>query len=157
MKNALIAFAAAAALLATSVASFAETWTLGDLVIENPRARATPPNAPVSGGYMLIRNNGAEADRLVGGSAPFAGKVEIHEMAMDGDVMRMRELADGLEIPAGGEVMLKPGGYHVMFMQMRETLDPGKPRKVTLRFENAGEIEIDFEVLTPDKIQMNMN
>ena len=156
MKNALIAVAAAAAFLGASAAAFAESWTLGDLVIENPAARATPPNAPVSGGYMVIRNNGDEPDRLIGGAADFAGKVEIHEMAMDGEVMKMRQLADGLEIPAHGEVTLKPGGYHVMFMQMKEQLEPETSRKATLVFEKAGEVEIDFSVVTPDKLKMDM-
>ena len=157
MKKTLTAFAASAALLATSVASFAADYTLGDLVIESPKARATPPGAPVSGGYMMIRNNGDKPDRLIAGSAPFAGKVEIHEMAMEGDVMKIRELEDGLEIPPGGMVMLKPGGYHVMFMQMKENLEAGTRQKVRLQFQNAGEIEMDFDVVSPDMLKMNMN
>ena len=156
MKNALIAVAAAAAFLGASAAAFAESWTLGDLVIENPAARATPPNAPVSGGYMVIRNNGDEPDRLIGGAADFAGKVEIHEMAMDGEVMKMRQLADGLEIPAHGEVTLKPGGYHVMFMQMKEQLQPDTTRTIPLEFEKAGTIDVDATVLDPAKLQMRM-
>jgi len=156
MKKAITAFATAAVLLGASVASFATDYTLGDLVIENPRARATPPGAPVSGGYMMIRNNGAEADRLIGGSAPFAGKVEIHEMAMEGDVMKMRQLENGLEIPAGGMVTLKPGGFHVMFMQMKEQLQEGTTQKVTLQFEKAGEIEVDVDVQSPDQLKMKM-
>jgi copper(I)-binding protein len=74
-------------------------YKLGSLEIEQPYARATPPNAPVSGGYMTIRNSGAETDRLISGEADFADRVEIHEMAMEGDVMKMRQLTDGLEIP----------------------------------------------------------
>jgi copper(I)-binding protein len=157
MKKLVTAFAAAAALLATSAASLAETYTLGDLVIESPKARATPPGAPVSGGYMMIHNNGAKADRLIAGSAPFAGKVEIHEMTMDGDVMKMRELENGLEIPPGGMVTLKPGGYHVMFMMMKQNLEAGTKQRVKLQFQNAGEIEMDFDVVSPDMLKMNMN
>lgn len=161
MKNALIALATAATLLGGSAVSFAETYTLGDLVIDNPRARATPPGAPVSGGYMVIHNKGAEADRLIGGSAEFAGKVEIHEMKMDGDVMKMREIEGGLEIPPGGEVMLMPGGFHVMFMQMKRQLQEGQSEKVTLQFQNAGEIEMDFDILNAAEVkkqmEMNMN
>jgi len=121
---------------------------IGDLEIISPYARATPPNAPVSAGYMTIRNTGSAPDRLIGGAADFAGKVEIHEMAMDGDIMRMREIDGGLEIPAGGEVVLKPGGLHVMFMRLGEPLTAGEIRSVTLEFENAGSIEMAVPVQT---------
>lgn len=156
MKKAITALATAAVLLGASAASFAAEYTLGDLVIDNPRARATPPGAPVSGGYMMIHNNGSEPDYLIGGSAPFAGKVEIHEMAMEGDVMKMRQLKDGLEIPPGGMVTLKPGGFHVMFMQMKDQLKEGTKQKVRLQFRNAGEIEMDFDVQSPDQLKMKM-
>ena len=137
-------------------AASAHEYKIGDLEIVHPVARATPPNAPVSGGYMVIRNTGTEPDRLIGGATDFAGKVEVHEMAMEGDVMKMRQLTDGLEIPAGGEVTLKPGGYHVMFMQLKDQLQPDTKKKVTLRFEKAGEIEVEFLVATPDKLNMPM-
>ena len=123
-----------------------EPVKVGDLEIVQPYARATPPNAPVSGGYMVIRNSGSEADRLIGGSVDFAGHVEIHEMKMDGDVMKMRELSDGLEIPAGGEVVLKPGGFHIMFMKMKEQLKSGETRTITLEFEKAGTVELELPV-----------
>ncbi|WP_193177196.1 copper chaperone PCu(A)C [Oricola nitratireducens] len=155
MKYAITAIAAAAALVTATVSSLAHEYTLGDLVIVHPVARATPPGAPVSGGYMTIQNKGTEADRLIGGAADFAGKVEIHEMAMQGDVMKMRQLEDGLEIPAGGEVTLKPGGYHVMFMMMKQPLEAGTKQKVKLIFQKAGEIDVDFNVVTPDKLQMD--
>ena len=100
--------------LMTIASAFAHDYKLENLDIMHPHARATLPNAPVSGGYMIIKNTGETADRLVSVSADFAGKSEIHEMSMEGDVMKMRPLADGLEIPAGGEVVLKPGGYHVV-------------------------------------------
>ncbi|MEZ5813011.1 MAG: copper chaperone PCu(A)C [Rhizobiaceae bacterium] len=119
---------------------------VGDLEIVDPFARATLPGAPVSGGYMVIRNTGTEADRLLGGTAAFAGKVEIHEMTMDGEVMQMREIEGGLEIPAGGEVVLAPGGMHIMFMQMAGQLKEGEVRKVTLRFEKAGTVEFELPV-----------
>ncbi|WP_108881780.1 DUF1775 domain-containing protein [Anderseniella sp. Alg231-50] len=122
------------------------SYNIGDLVITNVRAGATVPKAPVAGGYMLIKNNGSEADFLVGGKAAFSGDVQIHEMKMQGDVMKMRELADGLEIPAGGEVMLKPGGYHVMFMKLTEPLSEGESRKATLTFKKAGSVEVEFDI-----------
>ena len=120
--------------------------TVGDIAIEDPYARATPPKAPVAGGYMKIVNKGSQPDRLIGGSAPFAGKVEVHEMAMQGDVMKMRELADGLVIPAGGSVDLKPGGYHLMFMKLKTPLKAGEKRKATLIFQKAGKVDVTFDV-----------
>ena len=125
-----------------------QDYTVGDLVISKVRAGATVPKAPVAGGYMVIRNNGATPDFLVGGVAAFSDDVQIHEMKMQGDVMKMRELSDGLEIPAGGEVVLQPGGYHVMFMKLREPLTEGQKRKATLTFKNAGNVEVEFDVMS---------
>lgn len=141
----LLAIAATVACLIGGPA-LAHEYTVGDLEIVHPYARSTPPNAPVAGGYMTIRNNGTEPDRLIGGEAGFAGKVEVHEMKMDGDVMKMRPVEGGLEIPAGGEAVLKPGGFHVMFMQLGEQLKAGEKRKATLTFEKAGAVEVDFNV-----------
>lgn len=137
-------FLALCATLLIASTSSAHDYKVGDLVIEHPFARATPPKARVAGGYMQVTNNGTTADRLVGGSAVFAGRVEIHEMAIENDVMRMRPLADGIEIPAGETVIFKPGSYHVMFMAITEPLKEGSHHTVTLEFENAG--TVDFEI-----------
>lgn len=134
------------AIALTSLGAFAQEYTIGDLEIMHPYTRPTPPKAPVSGGYLIIKNSGSEDDRLAGGSAPFAGKVEIHEMKMDGDIMMMRRIEGGLAIPAGGEVSLKPGGLHIMFMQLQEQMKEGDSHKVTLEFEKAGSIEVEFSV-----------
>jgi len=155
MKPITIAFAAA--LLGLSAqASLAHDYKLGALEIGHPYARATPPNAPVSGGYLTIRNTGDEADRLISGEAEFADRVEIHEMKMENDVMKMRELADGLEIPAGGEVELKPGGYHVMFIGLDGQMAEGESRTATLTFEKAGSIEVEFSVENINKMKDRM-
>lgn len=152
-----IALALTAALFGLSVsASLADEYKLGALEIDHPYARATPPNAPVSGGYMTIRNTGDEADRLISGEAAFAKRVEIHEMSMDGDVMKMREIDGGLEIPAGGEVTLKPGGFHVMFIGLDDQLMEGETRPATLTFENAGSIELEFSVKNVMKMKHGM-
>lgn len=124
----------------------AQEVVVGELVIEEPWARATPAGARVGAGYMVIRNAGEAADRLVAGNATFAGRVEIHEMAVQDGVMRMRELDGGLEVPAGGSVVLEPGGYHIMFMQLDEPLVEGDRRAIVLDFENAGEVELTFKV-----------
>ena len=124
----------------------AQTFKVGTLVIEAPWARATPGGAQVGGGYMKITNTGKEADRLVGGSLPIAGEVEVHEMAMAGNVMKMRRLADGLEIKPGETVELKPGGHHLMFMGLRSGLKAGQALKGTLVFQKAGTVEVEYRV-----------
>ncbi len=139
-------FAAAALSIGSSAVSFAENITVGDLQISNPVLRATVPGAKVAGGYMHIENNGKTADRLVAGSAGFSGEVQIHEMKIIDDVMKMRQLKQGLEIPAGESVHLKPGGYHVMFIKLGEQLKEKEMRKVKLVFEKAGDVEVEFAV-----------
>ena len=138
-------FAALMIVLIASIAS-AQDYTVGDITIDDPYARATAPKAPVAGGYMKIVNKGSQPDRLIGGQAAFAGKVEIHEMKMQGDVMKMRPLSDGLVIPPGGSVDLKPGGYHLMFMNLKTPLKAGEARDVTLTFEKAGKVDVTFDV-----------
>ncbi|MCR9219944.1 MAG: copper chaperone PCu(A)C [Alphaproteobacteria bacterium] len=124
----------------------AQSVKAGDLMIEQAWARATPPGARVGGGYLTITNHGAAPDRLIGGSVDFAERLEIHEMAMQGEVMKMRALPDGLEIPPGGAVTLKPGGYHLMFMGLKNALEQGARVPVTLAFERAGRVTVDLAV-----------
>ncbi len=123
-----------------------KTYSVGALRIEAPWTRATPKGAQIGGGYLKITNTGKEADRLVGGSLPIAGRFEVHEMATVDGVMKMRHLPQGLEIKPGASVELKPGGYHVMFMQLKEPLVAGKPVKGTLVFEKTGTVEIEYSV-----------
>ncbi|MFK8034022.1 MAG: copper chaperone PCu(A)C [Hyphomicrobiales bacterium] len=127
-------------------AGSAHEYEIGDIVIEHPFSRATPPKARVAGGYMTITNKGALADRLISGSAIISKRVEIHEMAIVDDIMRMRPLPDGIEIPAGETVTFKPGSYHIMFMGIAEPFKEGSHNSVTLMFENAGEIEVKFNI-----------
>jgi uncharacterized protein YcnI len=117
----------------------------GSLTIEAPWARATPGGAQVAGAFMKIINSGTEPDRLIGGTVPFASRFEVHEMAMDGGVMKMREVK-GLEIKPGETVELKPGGYHVMFMDLKSGLKEGETVKGTLVFEKAGKVDVEFRV-----------
>lgn len=119
---------------------------IGNLVIEAPWTRATPSGAKVAGGYMTITNTGSSPDRLVGGSFPLAGRFEVHEMAVANGVMTMRELSQGLEIGPGQKVELKPGGLHVMFMDLKSQLREGQPVKGTLVFEKAGTVEVEYRV-----------
>jgi len=138
---------AAATVLATLAApAAAHEFKAGALEIVHPWTRATPPGAKVGGGFLVIRNTGTEPDRLVGGAVSFADELQVHEMTMEGDVMKMRQLENGLEIPAGGEVTLKPGSFHIMFMGLKHGLEQGKDEKATLKFEKAGEVEVEFAV-----------
>jgi uncharacterized protein YcnI/copper(I)-binding protein len=121
-------------------------YTAGPLKITAPWTRATPKGAQVGGGYLKITNTGKEADRLVGGTLPIAGRFEVHEMSNEGGMMKMRHLPQGLEIKPGATVELKPGGYHLMFMQLKEPLFAGKSVKGTLVFEKSGTVEIEYSV-----------
>ena len=136
--------ATAVSLLA--VPSMAQDYKLGSLEITMPWTRATAPTARTGGGFMTITNKGTTADRLVSARSTASDKVEIHEMQMDGSVMRMRELAKGLDIPPGATVMLKPGSYHIMFMELKAPLAKDAKVPVTLVFEKAGSIDVQLNV-----------
>ena len=138
----LLRAALAAILLLTPAIAHDGVIHLGDLNISAPFTRATLPNAPVGGGFLTIENTGTEADRLVSATSDVAGATQIHEMAMQGDVMKMRELSEGLEIPAGETVTLAPGGFHIMFMGLKQAFVEGQTVAVTLSFEKAGSIEV---------------
>ena len=142
------ALTAATLLLAAApaLAMDAAATRLGSLEISGGYARATLPNAPVGGGFLTIVNHGSADDRLVSAVSPVAGQTQLHEMAMDGGVMKMRELADGIKIPAGATVTLAPGGFHIMFMQLKQALVEGTTVPVTLTFEKAGTATVELAV-----------
>ena len=119
---------------------------VGALQISTPWARATPKSAPVGGGYLKITNTGSTPDRLIGGSTSISGRFEIHEMSMSGSTMKMRQLTNGLEIKPGETVELKPGGSHIMFVQLKDRLQQGQHFKATLEFEKAGKVDVDFDI-----------
>ena len=123
-----------------------QEFKIGTLVIERPWTRATPGGAKVAGGYLTIRNTGKEPDRLIGGSLPQAGRFEIHESRLEGDVARMRHLPNGLEIKPGQTVTLAPGGYHVMFMGLKQPIKQGDKIKGQLVFEKAGTLDVEYAV-----------
>jgi hypothetical protein len=149
--NTLTHYLAAIALTATSAFSLAQDalahdYRVGALKIGHPWSRATPAGAKVGGGYLSIENAGAEADRLVSVSASVAGRVEVHEMAVTNGVMTMRPLEAGIAIPPGGKIELKPGGFHIMFMDLTRPLKQDERLKGTLTFEKAGSVEVEFKV-----------
>jgi hypothetical protein len=118
----------------------------GDLVITQPWSRATPGGAKIAGGYLTIENKGAAPDRLVGVAGDVAGKVEIHEMAMNNGVMTMRPLDKGLAIEPGKTVKLAPGGYHLMLMDLKTPLKQGDKVPLTLEFEKGGKVALSLDV-----------
>jgi len=125
----------------------AHDYTLGSLKIGHPWARATPPAAPAGGGFLTITNTGTTADRLVSASSSAASQVQVHEMKMDGNIMRMRELDNGLEIPPGATVTLAPGGMHLMMIGLKAPLKESTMVPVTLVFEKAGRIDVELTVM----------
>lgn len=155
MKLSLSSGALAAALALLSVSALpvqavtpvtAHTVKAGTLTIEQPWSRVTPSGAKVAGGYLRITNTGSASDRLIGGTFPLAGRVEVHEMSMQDNVMRMKQIEGGLEIKPGATVELKPGSYHLMFMELKEPLKEGQVLKGTLVFEKAGTVEVEYAV-----------
>ena len=116
----------------------------GKLTLQHPWTRATA--GKVGAGYTIIVNSGKTADQLVSATSPAVDKVEIHSMTMDGGVMKMRPLPDGIAIPAGGTTKLAPGGYHLMLLGLKKPLVEGTLVPVTLSFAKAGPVKIELKV-----------
>jgi copper(I)-binding protein len=121
------------------------TSVLAQVEVQEAWSRATPPGAKVAAGYMTLRNKSASPDRLVGASSPAAARVETHTMEMKGDVMRMREVK-GIEVPANGSFEFKPGGAHLMLVDIKRPLKEGERVPLVLRFEKAGEVKTELAV-----------
>ena len=143
---ALTAFIAAAAAL-ISPAAAAGDYNLGSIHISQPWSRATPKGAASGAGYMTITNKGDAPERVSCVSDDASGQCQIHSMSMEGGVMKMRPVEGGLEIKPGESVALKPGGNHMMFLALKHPLEQGQTVKVTLKFEHAGTIDVDYPVL----------
>jgi copper(I)-binding protein len=136
------------ALLLTALYAFAHEGKpetkVGSIMIDAAWSRATPKGSNIGAGFLTITNRSHAPDRLLGGTSSI-GRVEIHEMKMNSGVMQMRQLKN-LVIPAGGAVELKPGGLHIMFMNLKAPLVEGQAFKTTLNFEKAGAMEAIFHV-----------
>ena len=140
MKTPLIS----AALLALALAGGVQSADKTDLHFGNAWVRATPPNAKVAGAFLSIENTGKSGDRLISASTDAAESAEIHEMKMHGDMMQMRQLTEGLAIPAKQTVTLKPGGLHLMLIAPKQAIAEGRNLKITLLFEKAGSRTVEF-------------
>lgn len=114
------------------------------LQVQDAWARAAASGG-TSGAFVLIVNDGSQADRLTGAECGAARAVEIHETTMEGDIMRMRPVK-AVEIPAGGQVELKPGSYHIMLIDLQRDLQTGEKIAITLEFAQAGKIEVEAHV-----------
>jgi copper(I)-binding protein len=146
MISKLFRVAVACALLATARAASAEDFKAGDIVISHPWSRATPVGAQIGAGYLVIENRGTVPDRVLGGSVEVATGFEIHDVVLEGGVMKMRLLA-GIELPPGSSIEAKPGGRHIMFVGLLHPLAAGEKVRGALRFERAGRIKVEFEVI----------
>ena len=143
--------AALAALLIGAMPALAHDYTLGNLHIAHPYARPTPPGARTGGAYFTVRNNGAQADRLLRVASPAAQSVELHSMTMEGNLMKMRAIP-ALDSPAGAAVTLGSGGYHVMLVNLAHPLAVGSSVPLTLTFERAGSIDVSAPVEAPKAV-----
>jgi copper(I)-binding protein len=131
---------------------------VGDLEITNGFARATAGAmggmghgghggmGGVSAAYMTITNKGMKADRLIAVEAEIAGKIELHETKVENDIARMIPMLNGIEIPAGGKAELKPGGLHIMLMDLKAPLEAGKTLTLKLKFESGAEVTITLPI-----------
>ena len=134
-----------AALIVPTMA-LAHDITQGDLRIHEPWARATIGIAKTAAAYLTVINQGTHADRLIGVSTPVADGAMLHASIMDENgVMKMRPAA-AIDVPAGGEVKLEPGGMHVMLTGVHDPLKAGEPFPLTLSFERAGDVAVSVHV-----------
>lgn len=133
----------------TLVGTFAQahSFKLGDIDIGHPHARVTAAGQPTGGGYLSLDNKGRD-DRLLSATAAVSASVELHSMSMEGDVMRMRQV-NGIALPTGKKVELRPGGFHIMFVGLKAPLKAGDKFPMKLKFEKAGEVEVIVNVEAP--------
>ncbi len=144
MRRNILALTIAATTLGLGFSVHAQEAKVGNIKIEKAYTRSTVPGQQVAGGFMKIENQGG-VDQLISASSPVAGEVQLHEMAMEGNVMKMRQVKD-IAVPAGGAVELKPGGLHLMFMNIKAPLAAGETVPVKLKFAKAGEVEVKMPV-----------
>lgn len=137
----------AVALALAAFAAHAHEFKAGTITIGHPYARATAAGQPTGGGFMKFVNAGGN-DKLLSASAEVSKSVELHEMKMEGDVMKMRQV-DGIELQAGKTVELRPGGYHVMFIGLKAPLKAGDKFPMKLKFEKAGVVTVEVKVEAP--------
>lgn len=107
-----------------------------DIMVQNPYARATPPNAATSAVFVDIMNHSDNDRAIVSASTPAAGKVELHDVIMQGEVMKMRQI-EKIELPAQSHISLKPGSLHIMLFELAKPLVEGEEIAVEVTFANG--------------------
>jgi copper(I)-binding protein len=122
----------------------AHEYKVGNIAIAHPHSRPTVGDLGTAGVYMTFKNTGA-ADRLLSATTAASSSVEIHNMSMDGGMMRMRKL-DGIDLPAGGTVVLALGGLHIMVFGLKAPLRAGASFPLELSFKNAGKMLVQVKV-----------
>jgi periplasmic copper chaperone A len=125
----------------------AHEYKLGSITIGHPSARPTAPGVP-GAAYLSLENTG-QADKLISATSPLAGKTQIHRTIDEGGVMKMREAADGVELAPHSTVLFKPGGHHIMLIDLKHALSEGEHIPLTLTFEKAGSIDVEVYVEKP--------
>ncbi len=140
-------FASIIPLACGPTAVHAADYDVGSMHITQPWSRATPKGARAGAGYMTITNKGATPDKVSCISDDASAQCQIHSMTMEGGVMKMRPVEGGLEIKPGETITLKPGGFHVMFVDLKHPLERGNKVKVTLKFDNAGTVDVEYPVV----------
>ena len=142
-------FAGVFALALAQLSAFpaaATDFDVGSIHITQPWARATPKGASSAAAYMTITNNGKTPDKVSCVSSEASAECQVHTMTMNNGVMQMRPVVGGLEIKPGETVTLKPSGLHVMLVNLKHPLQEGKTVKVTLKFQNAGTVEVEYPI-----------
>jgi hypothetical protein len=144
--HAVSALAMLSAQFALSAAARAADYDVGSIHISQPWSRATPKGAAAGAGYMTITNKGTAADRVNCVSSDASAQCQIHTMTMENGVMKMRPVEGGLEILPGQTVTLKPGGLHIMLLDLKHPLEAGGTVKATLKFDHAGTVDVEYPV-----------
>jgi copper(I)-binding protein len=127
------------------VLAFVGLPAYAQVTVEQPWSRATPPGSKIGVGFMRLKNAGAAAERVVGASSPVAERVEMHVTTREGDVMKMRQV-QSFEIPAGENFELKPGGAHLMLVDLGRPLHKGERVPLVLKLETGGEVNVELLV-----------
>lgn len=146
LRGAAVTFSAVAAGIVAAPAAAAD-YDAGSMHISTPWARATPKGAAAGAGYMTITNNGTTPDTVSCVSDDASVRCQIHSATMEGGVMKMRPVESGLDIKPGETVTLQPGGYHIMFVNLKHPLEQGQSVKATLKFEHAGTVDVEYPVV----------
>jgi copper(I)-binding protein len=142
MKHSLIYLAVMSFLVSPALAADAK---VGTIEVDVPFARASPAIANAGAGFMVLRNNGKEADRLKSAKAEISKKVELHNVVREGEMSKMTPV-EHIDLPAGSVVELKPGSYHVMFLGLHQPLAEGGNFPLTLHFEKAGPVTVNVPI-----------